>query len=272
VDLITGGPGVTSAAIGHGRPARALSAAHATGILHRDVKPENVMVRPDGLVKVLDFGIAKVAAGSDAAAREIMVETRTGAVVGTAAYMSPEQARGLATDARTELWSLGCLLYEMLAGRCAFGRETVSDTIAAVLDREPDWKPVPVAVPPGVRRLLERCLEKEPSRRLDDAGVAARELEAGRVAAEAAVWDAPGRRRQRRLVLCGAAVLLMALRRLDEALSRGGCALGATGPDAARGAGRTLRAPAHPDREPGLRAAGGRDGLQRGTARTAVHA
>src|SRR4029453_1497665 len=102
------------------------------------VKPENIMVRPDGLLKVLDFGIAKYSEGApDRSAREALVQTRTGAIVGTTAYMSPEQARGRGRDARTDIWAFGCVLYEMLAGRAAFGRDTPSDTIAAVLDREP---------------------------------------------------------------------------------------------------------------------------------------
>ena len=157
---------------------RALSAAHGAGIVHRDVKPENVMVRPDGLVKVLDFGIAKYSEGAgDRSAREALVQTRTGAVVGTTAYMSPEQARGLETDARTDIWSLGCVLYEMLAGRPAFGRATPSDTIAAVLDHEPDWSALPATVPAGIRRLLQGCLTKDPEGRLDDVARARVELE-----------------------------------------------------------------------------------------------
>jgi dienelactone hydrolase len=158
--------------------ARALSAAHRAGIVHRDIKPENVMVRPDGLVKVLDFGIAKYAAAERTRAeREARVQTRTGAVVGTAAYMSPEQARGLATDAHTDLWSFGCVLFEMLGGRPAFGRETASDTIAAVLEHDPDWSVLPRNVPESLRGLLERCLAKDPERRLADADAARTEIE-----------------------------------------------------------------------------------------------
>jgi dienelactone hydrolase len=185
--------------------ARALSAAHGAGIVHRDVKPENVMVRPDGLVKVLDFGIAK-STGDGAAAREAAVGTRTGAVVGTAAYMAPEQARGLSTDARTDLWSFGCVLYEMLAGRPAFGGETASDTLAAVLEHDPDWGALPATVPARVRRLLERCLAKDHGRRLGDASAARAEVEN---ALATAVRTAAAAADVRRRWFAGAAVLLV---------------------------------------------------------------
>ena len=180
---------------------RALSAAHGAGIVHRDVKPENIMVRPDGLVKVLDFGIAKYTEGAGGrTARRALVQTKTGAVVGTTAYMSPEQARGLETDARTDVWSFGCVLYEMLAGRPAFGRATPSDTIAAVLEHEPDWSVLPETVPAGVRRLLRGCLTKDPDGRLQDVARARVELEealaedAGRTRPMASGWSATLRR------------------------------------------------------------------------------
>jgi predicted esterase len=152
-----------------GQLTRALSAAHGAGIVHRDVKPENIMVRADGLVKVLDFGIAKYGEREgDRTARETLVQTKDGMVVGTTAYMSPEQARGLVTDARTDIWAFGCVLYEMLAGRQAFGRNTPSDTIAAVLGQEPDWSALPATAPPALRRLLQECLTKDPAGRPRD--------------------------------------------------------------------------------------------------------
>jgi formylglycine-generating enzyme required for sulfatase activity/dienelactone hydrolase len=188
--------------------AGALRAAHAAGIVHRDVKPENVMVRRDGLVKVLDFGIAKPVEASGDRSREALVRTRAGAIVGTAAYMSPEQARGLATDARADIWSFGCLVYEMIAGRPAFGGSTPSDTIAAVLDREPEWRALPRRTPSGVRRTLERCLVKDAGRRGPDmAGVSA-ELERSRADLTAPGLRAAVRRRPR--PLAAAAVVLAA--------------------------------------------------------------
>ena len=121
--------------------ASALSAAHAAGIVHRDMKPENVMLRPDGFVKVLDFGLAKLApAGPELAGGDTtrtVVRTDAGTVVGTVAYMSPEQARGQEVDARTDVWALGCVLYEMVAGRSPFQAESSSDVLAAILDRDP---------------------------------------------------------------------------------------------------------------------------------------
>ena len=162
--------------------ADALSAAHDKGIVHRDLKPANVKVTPAGVVKVLDFGLAKPDA--EAATPELahsptitMTGTHDGFMLGTAAYMSPEQARGRSVDKRADIWAFGCVLYEMLTGRKTFDRETVSDTLAAILEREPDWKMLPAATPASVRRLLRRCLEKDVTRRLRDIGDACLELE-----------------------------------------------------------------------------------------------
>ena len=148
--------------------ADALEAAHAKGIVHRDLKPGNVKITPEGRVKVLDFGLAKAleSDGGSADASDSPTLTRAGAVLGTAAYMSPEQARGQEVDRRADVWAFGCLLYAMLAGRRAFGGETSPVTLAAVLRSEPDWSALPREVPPSVRKLLRRCLEKDPERRL----------------------------------------------------------------------------------------------------------
>ncbi len=156
--------------------ADALDAAHAAGIIHRDLKPANIKITPEGVVKVLDFGLAKAQAG-DGSAPDLSKSptmtgdvTNAGVILGTAAYMSPEQARGKALDKRTDIWAFGCVLYEMLTGRLAFRGETLSDTIVAILEREPDWTVLPVATPSAVRRVLQRCLEKDPRRRLRDIG------------------------------------------------------------------------------------------------------
>jgi eukaryotic-like serine/threonine-protein kinase len=149
--------------------AAALVAAHAHGIVHRDIKPENVMLRPDGLVKVLDFGLAKLTGATDSAAVEVTqtaFRTDAGSVVGTVAYMSPEQARGQQVDARTDIWSLGCVLYEMVAGRSPFAGTSSNDAIAAILDREP----APLArlepeAPAELQRVVTKTLRKERAQR-----------------------------------------------------------------------------------------------------------
>src|SRR5262245_5739618 len=172
--------------------AAALEAAHEAGIIHRDLKPGNVKLTPAGDVKVLDFGLAKGAGVAESSSDLSQSPTLTysptgvGVILGTAAYMSPEQARGKVVDRRTDIWSFGCVLYEMLTGRRLFGGETVSDTIAKILEREPDWNALPPATPDKLRELLRRCLEKDARKRLRDIGDARLDLEE---AVAARTWE-----------------------------------------------------------------------------------
>ena len=159
----------------------ALDAAHEKGIVHRDLKPANIKITPDGTVKVLDFGLAKFEAREPDDGRVRLQSelswtptiatggTEAGRILGTAAYMSPEQARGESVDKRTDIWAFGCVFFEMLTGRAAFGGDTFPDTLVAILQGEPEWTALP-AIPGALRRLLQHCLEKDPRRRLRDIG------------------------------------------------------------------------------------------------------
>jgi eukaryotic-like serine/threonine-protein kinase len=196
-----------------GQIAVALEAAHEHGVIHRDLKPGNVMIRADGTVKVLDFGLAlhePEASGTPAVASTL---TGAGTIVGTPAYMSPEQARGQRVDRRTDIWSFGCVLFELLSGRRAFDGPSAPDVMVAVLEHDPDWSRLPDTTPAPLRRLLTRCLSKDQRRRLRDMGDALLELEA--VSGDARPADAPAgtaspalRRWKAAAVVCAAGLIV----------------------------------------------------------------
>jgi serine/threonine protein kinase len=163
--------------------AEALEAAHEQGIIHRDLKPANIKLRPDGTVKVLDFGLAKALGpaeapnSSQAPTITTPAMTQAGMILGTAAYMSPEQARGKTVDKRADIWAFGAVLFEMLTGQRAFPGEDITDTIVSVISKEPDWSTLPSATPSGLRHVLGRCLKKDIRARLRDIGEARVQIE-----------------------------------------------------------------------------------------------
>ena len=218
-DRVAAGPIPVNEALSLARQmADALDAAHEKKIFHRDLKPANINVTHDGILKVLDFGLAKAwtgdAAGVDLSQAPTVTATeeREGAWMGTPAYMSPEQARGKSLDKRTDIWAFGCVLYEMLTGRMAFGGETLSDTIARILEHEPDWGALPTRTPLKVRDLVRRCLQKDANRRLRDIGDARIELEEAQTAAtgETVALPAPRPVAVRRRAAFAAGVALLA--------------------------------------------------------------
>jgi Tol biopolymer transport system component len=212
--------------------AEALEEAHEKGIVHRDLKPGNVKLTPDGKVKVLDFGLAKAFAGDAAAPSADLSEsptlahtgTQAGFILGTAAYMSPEQARAKPVDRRADIWAFGVVLFEMLTGKALFGGETITDVLAAVVREEPDWAALPPATPDAVRHLLRRCLTRDPRQRLQAIAEARIALEAPGATTPGEGVRAPTRRggRRKRVAVLGAAGVGCALLLLGYVAGRRG--------------------------------------------------
>jgi serine/threonine protein kinase/Tol biopolymer transport system component len=213
-DRIAQGPVALEEAVPIARQiAEALEAAHECGIVHRDLKPANVKLRPDGTVKVLDFGLAK-AVGRDAErsglsdSPTVTVEgTHAGTILGTAPYMSPEQAKGRAVDKRTDIWAFGAVLYELLTGKAAFRGSSVAETLSQVLTQAPNWELLPGGTPASIRTLLRRCLEKNPARRLDSAVAVRLEIDDA-LTSSALVTTASGAENRRRRVTREAIIAL----------------------------------------------------------------
>jgi len=212
-EVLARGPMVVREVIDAARQiAAALEAAHENGIIHRDLKPANIKRTPGGQIKVLDFGLAKAfEAGGMTSGKSATVTSAgstAGLIVGTASYMSPEQARGQLVDRRTDLWAFACVLYEMLTGVKAFDGATVTDVLAAVVTGEPDWSKLPAATPPAVRRLLRRCFEKDLRKRLRDAGDAGLLLDDNPEDSKAAPAEAAASKRSGFFPILGLALAL----------------------------------------------------------------